>query len=209
MYGFTLGFKSKCQKELFQMSCSRWARASCPRVSLGPSDGSSTRSYHQKCTGYLYREKLVLKENLLFFFFFLIDFGNLNFHQCKYKSLYPALRLIGTIFSLYVLSLCHILSHPGLWVKDPVNWLSSSRSSTSRPGKLEKGIVEEAKVDPHQSPLLHLWACERRHLTLCTSYLCFRGREKAIRTNNGRGAWTQTSRKKPFSQVLLSASHHP
>lgn len=75
-------------------------------------------------------------------------------------QIYSALRLIGTIFSLCVLSLCHILSHLGLWVKDSVNWLSSSRSSTARPGKLEEGIVEEAKVDPHHSPLpalLGLW----------------------------------------------------
>ena len=145
-----------------------------------------------------------------FFFFFRLTLGIWIFISANINLSIPALRLIDTIFSLCVLSLCHILSHPGLWVKDPVNWLSSSRSSTERPGKLEKGIVEEAKVDPHHSPLLHPWACERwQHLTLCTSYLCFHGREKAIRTNNGRGAWTQTSRKKPFSQVLLSASHHP
>lgn len=75
-------------------------------------------------------------------------------------GIYSALRLTGTMFALCVLSLCHILSHPGLWVKEPVNWLSSSRSSPGRPGKLEKGIVEEAKVDPHHSPLpalLGLW----------------------------------------------------
>lgn len=32
---------------------------------------------------------------------------------------------------------------------------------------------------------------------------------KGHRTNSGGGARTQTSRKKPFSQVLLSASHRP
>lgn len=70
--------------------------------------------------------------------------------------------------------------------------------------------MDEAKVDPHHSPLPAPGPVnDDCILTSCTSYLCFHGRAKAIRTNGGRGARTQTPRKKPFPQVLLCASQHP
>lgn len=88
---------------------------------------------------------------------FLIDFGNLNFHQCKHKFLLPALRLIGTTFCLciyYSATFGLILASElrtqrtaFLLQKCP---LQGQENYNTRKGK---GIMEEAKVIPHLSPL--------------------------------------------------------
>lgn len=144
MYGFTLGFTSKCQ---LPASRPRRARARTALVSRRDHLPWEQCKELSPKVHRLLVQKLVLKGNLTFF---RLTLGILIFISAnKFILLW---RLTGTIFPLCVLSLCHTLSHPGLWVKDPVNWLSSSRHSAARPGKLEEGFVDEAKVDPHRSP---------------------------------------------------------
>lgn len=177
-------------------------------MSLGSSNLRAVQGiYHLKCTGHLYREKLVLKE---VFNFFKLTLGiwifisaNINFSIL----LRGELVLYFTFVFCYSATSCFILASESRtqWTDFLVLEVQLQCQES-----LRKSIVKEAKVEPHRSPLpVPLGLCWWQHLTSCTSYLCFHSREKAIRTNHGRGAWTQTTRKKPFSQVVLSASHHP
>lgn len=112
-----------------RMSCSRWAGACGPGRRWGHAAWGQCEELAPEVPGYIVQRKfLYSKEKKNSFFFGIFTSANRNFAL-------SALRLIGTRCDLCVLSLCHILSHPGPWGRSPVNWLASPRSSTARPGK--------------------------------------------------------------------------
>lgn len=83
---------------------------------------------------------------------------------------------------------------------------SASSSATGWESLSKHGQRGQGRPPVLTLPTPGLWATT---LTFCTSYLCSHGREKAIRTNADEEHGLKTSRKKPFPQVLPSASHRP
>lgn len=82
-----------------------------------------------------------LRENLLFLSH--DDFGNLNFHQCKYKFLCSAPRLIGTMCSACLVTLPHPVSS---WPQEGSQCeLTLVLEALPQAGELEQGIAREAK----------------------------------------------------------------
>lgn len=170
-------------------SYSSWARADYPRVSQ-----AACRKGNQNS----------IKENLLFLS--QNDFGNLNFHQCKYKFLCSALRLIGTMFSHCLVTLPHPVSP---WPRERGQQTDSSARSSATGRRAWARPCERGQGSPPALTLICIVGLQTTILTFCTSSLCSQSRGKAIRTNADEEHGLKTSRKKPFPQVLPSASHHP
>lgn len=92
--------------------------------------------------------------------------------------------------------------------REPV-WTDSSARSPATGRRAWARHRERGQGSPPMLTLICIPPGLRTTLTFCTSSLCSHSREKAIRTNADEEHGLKTSRKKPFPQVLPSASHHP
>lgn len=152
MYGFTLGLIKVAPLE--KSYCS-WARGGHPRVA---------RLSWSKCTGHLDEGKSVLKENLLFFFFFglRITLGiwisiSANVFLCS------APRLIGTMLPPCLVTLLHPFSscpHPHLHLKKGASELTLVLAVVLLTGQVSLiKVWPEAKGVSLANLAQHPWAC--------------------------------------------------
>lgn len=160
-------------------SYSSWARADHPRVSQ-----AACRKGNQSS----------LKANLLFLS--QNDFGNLNFHQCKYKFLCSALRLIGTMFSRCLVTLPHPVSP---WPRERGQQTDSSARSSATGRRAWARSRERGQGSPPALTLICIPGPADDNTDLLHQLPLLTEQRKGHKNQCRWGAWTQDFKEEAIS----------